>query len=174
MKVPATATLQRMLDAIPRMGPFILTRADGRPWFTDQDDKALSKAWAAHMRTAGLWRDDPAERLQLRDLRGTFITLMFETERLGLGHICAITGHTLKSAASILDRYLKRTSNAAVVAMQAFEASPSAAFANRLQTASQAAAGTIVKPKGEQGVEWYRLPDSNGRPPDPQSGALTY
>ncbi len=29
-----TGTLKRMLDDTPRQGPFILTRADGTPWFT--------------------------------------------------------------------------------------------------------------------------------------------
>ncbi len=170
--IPVTDALRRMLDGMSRTGPYILTRADGRPWFTEQDDKALSKAWAAHMRAAGLWRVDPSERLQLRDLRGTTVTLLFEAGA-ELGQICAITGHTLKSAASILDRYRKRTRAAAVAAIRAFEASPSAAFANRLQTASPAVSGAMVKPKGEQDVGWYRLPGSNGGPPDPQSGALT-
>ena len=172
VQIPVTDALRRMLDGMPRTGPYILTRADGRPWFTDGNDKALSKAWAAHMRAAGLWRADPAERLQLRDLRGTTVTLLFEAGA-ELGQICAITGHTLKSAASILDRYRKRTRAAAVAAIRAFEAAPSAAFANRLQTASHAVAAPLVKNEGDQVVKWYRLPDSNGRPPDPQSGALT-
>ncbi len=173
VEIPCTRALRQMLEAMPRSGPYILTRADGRPWFTDGNDKALSKAWAAHMKVAGLWRADPAERLQLRDLRGTTVTLLFEAEGCEIGHICAITGHTLKSAHSILERYRKRTKAAAVAAMRAFEASPSAAFANRLQTTPVADRAAITKPKGTQDVGWYRLPGSNGRPPDPQSGALT-
>lgn len=39
--IPCTSALKRMLDTSPRVGPFILTRADGRPWQTDKDDKAL-------------------------------------------------------------------------------------------------------------------------------------
>ncbi len=172
VEIPCTAALRRMLDAMPRTGPYVLTQADGRPWFTEGDDKALSKAWAAHMRAAGLYREDPAERLQLRDLRGTTMTLLFEAGA-GIGQVAAITGHTLKSAASILERYRKRTRAAAVTAMKAFEDSPGAAFANRLQTRNRAALGAAVKSKGDQDDGWYRLPDSNGRPPDPQSGALT-
>lgn len=136
------------------------------------DDKALSKAWADHMRSCGLWHEDARERLQLRDLRGTTVTLLFEAGA-DIGQVAAVTGHTLKSAASILERYRKRTPAAAAAAIRAFEAAPSAAFANRLQTASGAEAGTIRRVEGNQDDEWYRLPGSNGRPPDPQSGALT-
>jgi hypothetical protein len=50
------------------------------------------------MRTAGLWRADRSERVQLRDLRGDAVTLLFEAG-CELGQICAITGHTLKSGA---------------------------------------------------------------------------
>ncbi len=42
--------LRRMLDDMERRGPFIVTRADGRPRHTAKDDKALSKALHARAR----------------------------------------------------------------------------------------------------------------------------
>lgn len=52
VRIACTAALRQMLDSAPRSGPFILTRADGRPWHTERDDKALSKAWHQHMAAA--------------------------------------------------------------------------------------------------------------------------
>lgn len=42
--VPCSSALPAMLDPTPRQCPYILARADGRPWFTEKDDKALAKA----------------------------------------------------------------------------------------------------------------------------------
>ena len=42
--VPCSSALRAMLDSTPRQCPYILARADGRPWFTEKDDKALAKA----------------------------------------------------------------------------------------------------------------------------------
>lgn len=39
-----SSALKNMLDGMERRGPFILTRANGRPWHTSKDDKALGKA----------------------------------------------------------------------------------------------------------------------------------
>jgi len=131
--VPCTAALRRMLDATPRVGPFILARPDGRPWHTERDDKALSKAWRDHAVACGLYHPDPAERLELRDLRGTAVTLLAEAG-CSIPQIVAITGHTMQSATRILERYLARTAALAEAAILRFENASETAFANRLQT----------------------------------------
>lgn len=56
--------------------------------------------------------------------------------------VAAITGHRLKSAAAILDKYLARTRVLAEAAIIRFENSPQTEFANRLQT------GTGTEQKG--------------------------
>lgn len=147
--VPCSAALRRMLDATPRVGPFILTRADGRPWHTAGDDKALSKAWRAHMVACGLYHDDPAERLELRDLRGTAVTLLSEAG-CNIPQIVAITGHTMQSAHGILERYLARTATLAEAAIHQFENAPATAFANRLQTGTGAATVATLKTEVKQ------------------------
>jgi integrase len=126
--VPASAALRRMLDGMERHGPFILTRADGRPWFTERNDKALSKAWRQHARAVGI------TELRFHDLRGTAVTLMNEAG-VSIQQTAAITGHTMQSATRILERYGARTRRLAEAAIHAFENAKETRFANRLQTA---------------------------------------
>jgi integrase len=54
-RVHCTSALRKMLEASPKTSPYILTRADGRPWFSEKDDKQLGKAWHAHMEAAGFY-----------------------------------------------------------------------------------------------------------------------
>lgn len=125
--VPATKALRRMLDGMDRHGPFILTRADCRPWFTERNDKALSKAWRGHARASGI------AELHFHDLRGTAVTLMNEAG-VSIQQVAAITGHTMQSAARILERYGAHTRRLAEAAILGFENASSTDFANRLQT----------------------------------------
>jgi integrase len=135
--IKCTSALATMLAHAPKEGPFILTRSDDRPWFTEKDDKALNKAWTAHMRSAGLYHDDPAERLRFSDLRGTAVTLLAEAGAT-VPQIAAITGHTLKSVTRILETYLARTRKLSEAAIYAFENAKETNFANRLQTTASA------------------------------------
>jgi integrase len=155
--VPCTAALHRMLEQTPRVGPYILTRADGRPWFTDRDGSALSKAWPRQMEAAGFYprpfaeltKAEKAGFLHFNDMRGTAVTLLSEakcTPQL----ICAITGHTLQSATRILERYLAMTDALSSAAIHLFENAPETAFANRLQTTSKLADKTARKTEGKQ------------------------
>ena len=134
--VKVTAALQRMLDSMDRQGPFILTRASGRPWFTAKDDKALSKAWREHAQSAGIGD------LHFHDLRGTAVTLLAEAG-CSIPEIVSITGHSLQSAGKILERYLKRTKVMASAAIGRFENATETEFANRLQTT-----GTVTRARG--------------------------
>jgi integrase len=133
--IKCTSALKAMLDKTPKNGPFILTRADGRPWHTEKDDKALGKAWTEHMRNAGLYPDEVSERLHFHDLRGTAVTLLAEAGASG-PQIVAITGHTLESANRILEKYLSRTKRLSEAAIFAFENAKTTNFANRLQTST--------------------------------------
>ncbi|SEM02487.1 hypothetical protein SAMN04515666_106506 [Bosea lupini] len=49
--------------------------------------------------------------------------------------IASITGHSLKTVNTILEKYLSRTRALAEAAMAKFENAPATDFANRLQTA---------------------------------------
>ena len=147
--LPCTEQLKKVLDSIPRQCPYILARADGRPWFTAKNDKELSKQWTAHMKRCGLYAEDESERLELADLRGTAVTLMAEA-KCTIPMIVAVTGHTLQSATRILERYMARTSRMAEAAILHFENAKATQFANRLQTADMAQSGRAKNAKGNQ------------------------
>jgi integrase len=125
--VPCSQALRRMLNGMERRGPFILTRADGRPWFTEKNDKALSKAWREHARTVGI------TELHFHDLRGTAVTLMNEAG-VSIQQVAAITGHTMQSATRILEKYGARTRRLAKAAIVGWENAKETRFANQLQT----------------------------------------
>lgn len=125
--IPARAGLRRMLDGMERRGPFILTRDDGRPWQTAKDNKALSKAFHAHAQSVGI------TELKLMDLRGTAVVMLAKT--LDVPQIASITGHTLRSAHDILERYGARNHAVARAAVLRLDRATEADFANRLQTA---------------------------------------
>lgn len=142
--IHVSQNLRRTLDGMPRLGKNILTRADGRPWFTDANDKALSKAWSAHMIVCGLrpqnyaslTQQEKSQFLRFNDLRGTAVTLLAEAG-CEVPQIASITGHTLQSATRILEKYMAMTPALSRAAIQAFENSPATAFANQLQTGPQ-------------------------------------
>lgn len=155
--IHATTTLRKMLDGMNRRGPYILTREDGRPWFTDKDDKAMGKDWSAHMIACGLrpanyselTKIEKREYLRFNDLRGTAVTLLAEAGNK-VPRICAITGHTLQSATRILEKYLAMTPALSKAAIIAFENSPATEFANRLQTGPQRVDQPQHKVQGDQ------------------------
>jgi hypothetical protein len=60
------------------------------------------------------------EDLHFHDIRGTTVTLLAEVE-CTLPEIVAITGHSLRRAQEILDKYLARTSKLAESAIAKFE-----------------------------------------------------
>jgi hypothetical protein len=137
-----------MLDTTPKSGPYILTRANGKPWFTEKADDELGAAWRERMIASGLHdenylakaKNDPelkGVRLHFNDLRGTAVTLLAEAG-CTIPEIVSITGHTLKSATTILEKYMARTRTLSDAAILKFENAPAADFANRLQTAETA------------------------------------
>lgn len=80
--------------------------------------------------------------------------------------IAAITGHSLKTVSSILDRYLARTRVLASKAVAWFENASSTDFANRLQTKAPQLAE-----KDAKSWKWNGAPEEI-RTPDPQIRSL--
>jgi integrase len=121
--VACTPALRKMLDEIDRGAAVILTTKTGLAWkkryFADQ--------WDAACKAAGI------TDLHFHDLRGTAVTMLAEAG-CSVPEIAAITGHSLKSVDTILEKYLSRTESLAKSAMAKFENASSTDFANRLQT----------------------------------------
>lgn len=110
--IPCTTILRQTLDSLPRKGALILTRAGGLAY----PKRLLSEHWTDTMVAAGL---DP-RALHFHDLRGTAITLLFEAE-CTVAEAAAISGHSLRTAQQILDKYLARTPALARSAIIKFE-----------------------------------------------------
>jgi integrase len=127
LSIPCTAALRRMLDDMPRTAAVVLTTKTGQP---------LKKRYFAN-----LWematKEAAMEDLHFHDLRGTAVTMLSEAG-CNPQQIAQITGWSVRTASTIIDRYLARTRGLADQAIFAFENSPRAEFANRLQTGAPA------------------------------------
>ena len=121
--IPCTSALRRMLDSVEKTSAVILATKTGLPW----KSRYFKAQWEATSRKAGI------EDLHFHDLRGTAVTMLAEAG-CTTPQIAAITGHSLKTVSSILDRYLARTRVLATEAIARFENASSTEFANRLQT----------------------------------------
>jgi integrase len=134
-----TATLRRMLDAMPRTGLLVLNTKTGQPfkkrWFAEQ--------WGEATIAAGL------SDLHFHDLRGTAITMLSEAGNTPQ-QIAAVTGHTIKTVYQIIEKYLARTRHLSDAAILNFENSPRTKFANQLQTVAHASAGKKGKCNAKQ------------------------
>lgn len=126
--IPCTKALKATLDVRPRRGALILTTKTGR---------AFQKRYFAER-----WTDTAAaaavDGLHFHDVRGTTVTMLFEAG-CTVAEAASITGHSLRRAQEILDRYLART---AVMAESAI-----AKLENRMkpEPAKRPAKGTILK-----------------------------
>jgi integrase len=98
VRVPCTKALKDALDKAPRKAALILLSPTGKPW----DRRGFNRAWKAASDEAGLGG------LHFHDLRGTAITMLSEAGCTPQ-EIAAITGHSLRNIAAILDKYLSRT-----------------------------------------------------------------
>lgn len=124
--IPCTKALGSMIDKLPRRAAVILTTKTGKAWKA----RYFKHQWEKASKAAGI------TELHFNDLRGTAVTMLAEAG-CSVPQICAITGHSLKTAYSILERYLSRTAPLAEVAMFKFENAKTTKFANRLQTGPQ-------------------------------------
>ena len=108
--IKCTKALKATLDGLERRSPLILTTKTGRAF----QKRYLAEQWMQVQQAAGI--DD----LHFHDIRGTTVTMLFEAG-CNLGEIASVTGHSLRRAQDILDRYLARTSKLADSAIAKFE-----------------------------------------------------
>jgi integrase len=120
IRVPCTKALKTTLDSAERRAAVMLTTRTGlafkKRYFADQ--------WEASSKAAGIID------LHFHDIRGTTVTMLAEAG-CTLPEIVSITGHSLRSAQDILERYLARTSRLAESAIAKFENVIETDFAKR-------------------------------------------
>jgi integrase len=131
VEIPCTITLKRMLDGLDRDTNLVLTTKTKLPWKA----RYFKAQWETAAKAAGI------TDLHFHDLRGTAITMLAEAG-CSTPQIAAITGHSLKTVTTILDKYLARTRTLAEEAIALFENARSTEFANRLQTTEQKDTGS--------------------------------
>lgn len=147
--VPCTVALKATLDAAPKRGALILLTKTGRAfqkrYFAEQWDDVYIKAKLPGVPDdeAGIAEDKNA-RLHFHDVRGTTVTMLFEAG-CTVGEVASITGHSLRRAQEILDKYLSRTSQMARNAIAKFENVLAPNSANGLQTVDPDAANRNSK-----------------------------
>jgi integrase len=110
VRVPCTKALKATPDAAQRRAAVMLTTKTGlafkKRYFADQ--------WEATCEAAGI------TDLHFHDIRGTTVTMLAEAG-CTLPEIVTITGHSLRRAQDILEKYLARTSKLAESAIAKFE-----------------------------------------------------
>lgn len=134
VEIPCTRALKRMLDSLDRTAAVVLTTKTGLQW----KPRYFKAQWEIASKKAGI------TELHFHDLRGTAITMLAEAG-CTTPQIAAITGHSLKTVTSILDKYLARTRALASAAVTLFENASSTQFANRLQTSALKSANAADK-----------------------------
>jgi len=120
IRVPCTKALKATLDAAPRRAAVILTTKTGRAY----SKRYFAEQWERTCKVAGI------ADLHFHDLRGTTVTMLAEAG-CNIAEIVSITGHTLRRAQDILDKYLARTSRLAESAIAKFENVIETNFAKR-------------------------------------------
>ena len=91
--------LKATLESLPRRAAVIMTTKTGRSF----KKRYFAEQWEETCKTAGI------ADLHFHDIRGTTVTMLFQAG-CNLGEIVSITGHSLRRAQEILDKYLARTS----------------------------------------------------------------
>jgi integrase len=112
--------LKATLDAAPRRAAVILTTKTGLSF----KKRYFAQHWENTCIAAKI------TDLHFHDLRGTTVTMLAEAG-CTLPEIVAITGHSLRRAQDILDKYLARTSRLAESAIAKFENVIETDFAKR-------------------------------------------
>lgn len=131
--VACTTALKSMLDSMDREAAVILATKTGRAW----QKRYFAEQWDEASKAAGI------TDLHFHDLRGTAVTMLAQAG-CTVPEIASITGHSLKSVYSILEKYMSRTEALAKSAMTKFENASSTDFANRLQTVDRGKASTSI------------------------------
>ncbi|MGS4887047.1 tyrosine-type recombinase/integrase [Roseibium sp. MB-4] len=115
-----TQALKETLDHLPKNSTLILTTKTGKAF----KKRYFALHWEKTCKEAGI------EDLNFHDIRGTTVTMLFQAG-CNLGEIVSITGHSLRRAQDILDKYLARTSTMADNAIAKFENVLETDFAKR-------------------------------------------
>ncbi len=118
--IKCTKALKETLDGLQKRSTLILTTKTGRAF----KKRYFAEQWEATCKEADL------TNLHFHDLRGTTVTMLFQAG-CNLGEIVSITGHSLRRAQEILDKYLARTSTMADSAIAKFENVLETEFAKR-------------------------------------------
>lgn len=129
VRIKCTNALKATLDALPRRSPLIMPTKTGRAF----QKRYLARQWEETATTAGV------TGLNFHDLRGTTVTLLFEAG-CTIGEIVDVTGHSVRTAQDILDKYLARTGRMADSAIAKFENVVGTYLAN--QPANRTVAGS--------------------------------
>ncbi|TBN16940.1 integrase [Agrobacterium cavarae] len=131
IKIKCTKALKSTLDGLQKRSPLILTTKTGRAF----QKRYLAEQWEATTKEAGLntveVEGSESVGLHFHDLRGTTVTMLFQAG-CNLGEIVSVTGHSLRRAQDILDKYLARTSTMADNAIAKFENVLETDFAKRV------------------------------------------
>src|SRR5262249_35716206 len=132
--IPCTVELKQMLDGMERKAITILTTSTGHPW---NNQTYFIRCFKRTMKKAGL------NGLRFHDLRGTCVTRLAEA-RCTIPEIVAITGHTLKSAHKIVEKYLARTATLSFNAIAKLEAANSTRTKTVNRAVNHESAGTVI------------------------------
>ena len=110
VNIPVTRRLRAILENSKRTATVILTTKRGMAF----QQNAFRKAWGDACRKAKI------TGLTFHDLRGTAVTRLAEAE-CSTAEIAAITGHSMRDAGAILDKYLARTGKVSLAAIAKLE-----------------------------------------------------
>jgi integrase len=120
IRIPCTKALKATLDSARQRAAVMLTTKTGLPF----KKRYFAEQWERTCRAAGILD------LHFHDIRGTTVTMLAEAG-CTLPEIVAITGHSLRRAQDILEKYLSRTSKLAESAIAKFENVIETEFAKR-------------------------------------------
>ncbi|HBF31113.1 tyrosine-type recombinase/integrase [Rhizobium sp.] len=110
VNIRCTKALKETLDGLEKRSPLIMTTKTGKAF----QKRYFAERWEETCKAAGI------VDLHFHDIRGTTVTMLFQAG-CNLGEIVAVTGHSLRRAQDILDKYLARTSAMADSAIAKFE-----------------------------------------------------
>jgi integrase len=120
VRIPCTKALKATLDAAERRATVMLTTKTGLAF----KKRYFAELWDQSCKAAGI------VNLHFHDIRGTTVTMLAQAG-CTLPEIVAITGHSLRRAQDILEKYLARTSKLAESAIAKFENAMETDFAKR-------------------------------------------
>lgn len=127
VRVPCTAALKATLDGLPKRGALILLTKTNKAF----QKRYFAERWDIAKTEAAKTQPDISD-LHFHDIRGTTVTMLFEAG-CTVAEVASITGHSLRRAQEILDKYLSRTSTMATNAIAKFENILPTESAKRLQ-----------------------------------------